>query len=598
MQQHITALEAEQTTQNTNINTNATDITALEAEQTTQNTNITTNATDITALETSQAAQDTAIAALQGEGSPLGVWNANSNSPDLTTAPTTNNDFYFVGTSGTTTINGESTWNEGDAVVAVGGQWVRVAGSSAGAMPNVFTPAGNYNASTNSPDMTVAVNRVDGTEFKTYLVDTTGTQDLGNGAEEFEAGGQITWFSATSYRYDAPFKNGNQVGTNAQRLATGTADLDAGNTWFETDTDLTYVWTGTVWTLNTNLTDTTLPELLAATPTTVLDSQVSATTLRSIVRLHEGGGNNTHVGPNAGLGTDAAAIETVAIGNNSGSTNSGDNVVVIGASAGHSNTGDLVVGVGSEAARNNTGTQVTAVGPNAGFGNSGSQVSVFGATAGNGNSGVSQTAVGFGAGMNNAGTIQVALGSAAGQDNTGDTQITIGSASGFNNSGVRQVAIGTNAGQNNTGANQTVSGFGAGAGNTGVNQVASGNSAGANNTGNQQVAIGTGAGVGNAAIRQVAIGTDAGASATGLDQILIGDDAGNTCLGNNVIAIGEGAGQNNTLSGVVILGNRDLPRFANEAAANAALPAAPALNVKGSLYLYIDLSDNTVKVRM
>ncbi|WP_286827898.1 hypothetical protein, partial [Maribacter sp. UBA4516] len=56
----IVALEAEQTTQNNAIATNATDIDNLEAEQTTQNTNIATNATDISTNVAAIAAHNTA----------------------------------------------------------------------------------------------------------------------------------------------------------------------------------------------------------------------------------------------------------------------------------------------------------------------------------------------------------------------------------------------------------------------------------------------------------------------------------------------------------------------------------------------------------
>ena len=102
----ITALETEQTTQNTNITANATDITALEAEQLTQNTTIASNTTAGTANAAAAAANAAAIAALQGKGELLGVWNANTNSPNINTGTYTDNSIYYVGTSGTTAVNG------------------------------------------------------------------------------------------------------------------------------------------------------------------------------------------------------------------------------------------------------------------------------------------------------------------------------------------------------------------------------------------------------------------------------------------------------------------------------------------------------------
>lgn len=689
------------------------------------------NAANITALQAAVSGNDTDIAALMARGEPLGLWDANSNTPDLTTAPTKDDDFYFVGTSGTTTINGQSTWNQGDIVIAVGGAWVRVAGSSAGAMPNVFTPAGDYNASTNNPDMSVAANRVDGTQFKTYLVSTTGTQDLGNGPEEFEAGGQITWFSATSYRYDVPFKNGAQVGTEAQRLATGTGDLDAGNSWFETDTGRTYVWTGSAWSptglggivspnigtatgttvpagsllyidgeglyrnttgaaavfspgsadfavisqenrfkgsvasatqltaipyadletgdtyvlqdsnkvytwnptpttgglspddvgANTGqwmenksgLTDTTITELLAATPTTASDSQVSATTLRGVLRIHEGPGDNTAVGLMSGIGN--TGIGTVAIGNSAGNSNTGDATITIGPSAGINNTGGNLTAVGESTASDNTGGNVTAIGSLALNNNTGANATAVGRNAGASNGGDRQAALGLNAGQNNTANDQLALGTNSGRGNSAANQISLGNNAGTDNAGNFQICVGNNAGGDNTGANQVCIGSSAGDTNTGGSQVCIGAQAGQNNTGNNQVAIGgqagqaagganqvaigVMAGAGAGLIRQVTIGTDAGRDATGQDHVTLGYQAGRNCSATNVIAIGEEAGLNNTTSNVFIVGNKELPRFAGVAAANAALPAAPGATAPGSLYLWIDTSDgNTIKARI
>ena len=48
----------------------------------------------------------------------LGVWNAETNQPTLSDSDTPNNgDFYLVGTAGTTTLGGVSSWSVGDRVI-------------------------------------------------------------------------------------------------------------------------------------------------------------------------------------------------------------------------------------------------------------------------------------------------------------------------------------------------------------------------------------------------------------------------------------------------------------------------------------------------
>jgi hypothetical protein len=56
-----------------------------------------------------------------------GLWNAAANSPTITSGACTAGYFYVVGTAGTTTINGVSTWNEFDQIVCSGTNWQRIA---------------------------------------------------------------------------------------------------------------------------------------------------------------------------------------------------------------------------------------------------------------------------------------------------------------------------------------------------------------------------------------------------------------------------------------------------------------------------------------
>jgi hypothetical protein len=59
-----------------------------------------------------------------------GTWDANANSPALTSGAGTKGDYYVVGTAGATVLNGISNWGIGDWVVFNGAAWQRVEGGA------------------------------------------------------------------------------------------------------------------------------------------------------------------------------------------------------------------------------------------------------------------------------------------------------------------------------------------------------------------------------------------------------------------------------------------------------------------------------------
>ena len=59
-----------------------------------------------------------------------GTWDANANSPLLTSSVGTKGDYYVVGTAGSTSLNGVSNWGVGDWVVFNGSAWQRVEGGA------------------------------------------------------------------------------------------------------------------------------------------------------------------------------------------------------------------------------------------------------------------------------------------------------------------------------------------------------------------------------------------------------------------------------------------------------------------------------------
>jgi hypothetical protein len=59
-----------------------------------------------------------------------GTWDANANSPVLTSSVGTKGDYYVVGTAGATNLNGISNWGVGDLATFNGSVWQRVEGGA------------------------------------------------------------------------------------------------------------------------------------------------------------------------------------------------------------------------------------------------------------------------------------------------------------------------------------------------------------------------------------------------------------------------------------------------------------------------------------
>lgn len=68
-----------------------------------------------------------------------GTWNASANSPAIASGVGVKGDYYVVGTAGTTTIDGISTWYVGDWIVFNGSVWQRVQGGSDDPAPSLLS---------------------------------------------------------------------------------------------------------------------------------------------------------------------------------------------------------------------------------------------------------------------------------------------------------------------------------------------------------------------------------------------------------------------------------------------------------------------------
>jgi hypothetical protein len=81
---------------------------------------------------TSQSVLDTLtslqsqITAMAGFVNYEGTWNASTNIPTLTSSVGTKGDYYVVSTTGTTNLNGITTWTQGDWAIFNGSAWEKV----------------------------------------------------------------------------------------------------------------------------------------------------------------------------------------------------------------------------------------------------------------------------------------------------------------------------------------------------------------------------------------------------------------------------------------------------------------------------------------
>lgn len=82
---------------------------------------------------------------------PLGAWNANTNTPTVTSGSGSTGQFYKVSVAGTTTIDGNSAWNVGDLLLFDGTTWDRILGpnGSAGANLTLLNSPCNFDAQNN-----------------------------------------------------------------------------------------------------------------------------------------------------------------------------------------------------------------------------------------------------------------------------------------------------------------------------------------------------------------------------------------------------------------------------------------------------------------
>lgn len=270
------------------------------------------------------------------------------------------------------------------------------------------------------------------------------------------------------------------------------------------------------------------------------------------------------IGLNAALPSNRP--HSVCIGTNAGATNNnsgGANTVCVGNGAGfNSNTS---VCIGFQAGNNGTNGATIAIGPNAGNSNQGFLSIAIGDQAGKTDQGADCVALGFQAGETSQGQYAVALGQQAGQTSQGQYAVAIGLSAGQTNQGPYAVTIGGNAGL--TGA--------------GTGSVCIGINAGRNGTGFHAIVIGGDAGwVGSSTVPANSILIDATGNKAALPPAassLAIAPIRNLATGSNIL------GYNSTTFEVATTFPQ-VPQFASDSAANAAVTAASLTLGNGMMY--------------
>lgn len=180
--------------------------------------------------------------ALAGAGVYKGTWNANTNSPTITSSVGTLADFYIVATAGTTSIDGVASWAVGDTIKFNGTVWQKIASSAAvssvagktGAVTLVntdisgFGTASTYNIGTSGA--TVPLLNAENTFGTTQNITTSGTATLRLNKADGTSGlyNTIAGRTGSSLRWQANLGNEDvEAGSNSGSNFTLKAFSDA-----------------------------------------------------------------------------------------------------------------------------------------------------------------------------------------------------------------------------------------------------------------------------------------------------------------------------------------------------------------------------------
>jgi hypothetical protein len=137
--------------------------------------------------------------AIVGSVHYLGTWNANTNSPSLSSGVGTQGGYYKVSVAGTTALDGLSDWAIGDTAIFDGTTWDKINGAD----PEVLSVAGKHGAVT-----LAAADLTDGTTGSGAIVLAASPALTGNPTAPTQSGGNNSTRLATTAYVDSAIAGG------------------------------------------------------------------------------------------------------------------------------------------------------------------------------------------------------------------------------------------------------------------------------------------------------------------------------------------------------------------------------------------------------
>jgi hypothetical protein len=184
---------------------------------------------------TSVSTQSTNAPAYQG------TWNANTNTPTLTSSVGTQGFYYVVSVAGNTNLNGNAVWSVGDWAIFANGAWDRIPGSTSESFTSLTTTnlavtgltgymyangSGNVTASTTIPNAGLANSTISGVSLGSNLFNlTAGTNITFSSGTTYNGSSAITINAASTMVYPGagiPNSTGSAWGTSYSTTGSGT----------------------------------------------------------------------------------------------------------------------------------------------------------------------------------------------------------------------------------------------------------------------------------------------------------------------------------------------------------------------------------------
>ena len=166
---------------------------------------------------------------------PVGTWNANTNTPTLTSSSGNEGDLFIVSVAGTTTLDGISVWNVGDSAFFAGGFYHRVSGGSGSVYSISVVTANGISGSvanaTTAPAITLTLGAITPTSIVcSGSISGSNLSGTNTGDQNITLTGDVTGagtgtFAATLATVNSDIGEFNKLTVNAKGLVTAAENM-------------------------------------------------------------------------------------------------------------------------------------------------------------------------------------------------------------------------------------------------------------------------------------------------------------------------------------------------------------------------------------